>query len=164
MCFVLYIRNFHSVLYFVYIISPLDRNFVLAKICVFVKVYVFYMDTYAKFIIQYNVSFHVHPIMHIPSSHCAHFIRSHRFFPRDEDERRHWCWLVSASCLIFTDVSAFKFRSGWPWIFLERGHDAEYYSLAWLANCKRQEESYSREFRSLINLYSIHRSLSLYSS
>lgn len=67
--------------------SSLDRNFVLAKICVFVKIYVFNMDTYmlSLFSIMYHftsiLSCISHPVIAYTSSPC--------FFLPHEDERRH---------------------------------------------------------------------------
>jgi len=82
-----------------YYISPLDRNFVLAKICVFVKIYVYNTDTYA-FVIQYNVLLHIHPIMHIPSYHHATLhSTSPFFFSARSTSGVIDAWLVSASCL-----------------------------------------------------------------
>lgn len=77
--------------------SSLDRNFVFAKICILVKIYVFNMDTYMLSL--FSIMYHIHPVMHIPSYHHPHFIRYHRFFfPR---KRRAVSLMLIGKCLLF---------------------------------------------------------------
>lgn len=142
-----------SVLYFVHIISPLDRNFVLAKICVLVKIYVFNMDIRMSSLF-YNVSPHlIYPIMHIPSCHHAYFIRHHRFFSREEDERRHWCWLVSVSGLVSTDDPRLNSARNDTWIFLKWRNSWRWVFINVARQLQEAKGKYlTRRFRSLISL------------